>query len=284
MKNIVVPTDLSPKSFSALMLAKSIARKTQGTIHLIHIVEPVSTHFTSAGEYTFDDFEALYARQTIERVGEELQALSDAHKEDGFAIDWEVNVGDPYAQIRKKAKSVAADLVVIGSKGVTDSDEFFLGSLTDKVVRNIPCPVVTVKAVIDDASFEHIVYATDLNEDHEPMMLLLASFSEYFNATIHIVRVNTKKDFKNDIDVEVSLKKLADRYELKNYTLNTYSHEDEEYGIVYFADEQDANLIAIGVHEKSGFRRLISGGSIANEVTEHTYRPVLTYCFNSNPI
>lgn len=64
---------------------------------------------------------------------------------------------------------------------------------------------------------------------------------------------------------------------MKNYTINSYSHEDEEYGIVYFADEVGADLIVMGIHEKSGFRRLISGGSLAEEVSDHTFRPVLTY-------
>lgn len=283
MKNIVVPTDLSPKAFNAFILATRIAKKTKGTIHLIHIVEPVSAHFSSAGEYDIDEFEALYARQMIDKIGGELEALANAHHDGTYGIDWYVGVGDPYVKIKKKATEVKADMVIMGDKGITDAEEFFLGSLTDKLVRSMPCPVISVKAVIDETSFEQIVYATDLEEDNEPMMLLLASFSKYFDSTIHIVRVNTHKNFRNDIDVQVNLERLADRYGLEDYTLNTYSHEDEEYGIVYFADEKGADLIAMGMHEKSGFRRLISGGSIANEVADHTFRPVLTYRFNNDP-
>lgn len=266
------------------MLAKRIAEKSHGTVHLLHVSEPISGHFTASGEYVNDDFEGFYAASVMEQAGRELDALSTAHKTGMFSINWQVVLGDPYTKVLQKVRETCADLVIIGAKGVTDAEEFFLGSLTDKVVRNIPCPVITVKAVIDGKSgFENIVYATDMEEDHKPMILLLRAFQEHFNSTIHILRVNTHKKFKNDIDVQVALEKLADRYELTDYTLNTYSHEDEEYGIVYFADEEGADLIVMGIHEKSGFRRLISGGSIANEVADHTFRPVLTYRFNTNP-
>ncbi|GAB5522821.1 MAG: universal stress protein [Roseivirga sp.] len=282
MKNILVPTDFSPKSFSALMLAKQISEKSNGTRHLLHVVEPISGHFTSSGEYAKDDFEAVYARSVIESAGRELKALSKAHENGSLRIDWQVVVGDPYSEVAEKVQEVAADLVIIGAKGITDSDDFFLGSLTDKIVRNAPCPVITVKAVIDDTSvFRNIVYATDLQEEHRSVISLLSTLQNYDQTTIHIVRVNTPKNFRNDIDVQVELEKLADRYELENYTLNTYSHEDEEYGIVYFADEVNADLIVMGIHEKSGFRRLISGGSLVNEVTDHTFRPVLTSRFDS---
>lgn len=275
-----MPTDFSPKSFSALMLAKQVAEKSNAVIHLLHVVEPISGHFTSSGEYANDDFEAIYASSVIENAGRELNALSTAHENGKLSIDWQVVMGYPYIKVAEKVQKISADLVIIGAQGVTDSDEFFLGSLTDKVVRNIPCPVITVKAVLDgESDFSNIVYATDLEEDHQSLMLLLTTLQSYFQATIHIVRVNSVKKFRNDIDVQVDLEKLADRYELENYTLNTYSHEDEEYGIVYFADEVKADLIVMGVHEKSGFRRLISGGSLVNEVTDHTFRPVLTYRF-----
>lgn len=111
------------------------------------------------------------------------------------------------------------------------------------------------------------------------MINLLMRMQDLFGSVIHIVKINTRNNFSNDIDSQVELETLADRFELKNYTINSYAHTDEEYGIVYFADKVDADLIAIGIHEKSGFRRLISGGSLSDDVTDHTFRPVLTYHF-----
>ncbi|MEO9804753.1 MAG: universal stress protein [Reichenbachiella sp.] len=282
MQNIIVPTDFSIKSFNALSLAKRIARKAKSTIYLVHVYQPPHSHYSVMGEVVKGEHDDIFAIKLIEKLKKELEILKTANEDNSFDIEVKLKIGEPYEEIKAMAKRYNADLIVIGSTGMTDSEEFFLGSLTDKIIRSMSCPVLTVKESIDDESFDNIVYATDLKEDHTAMMNLMLRFQFLFGSTIHIVKVNTAKNFKNDIDTKVALQKLADRYELKkNYTLNCYGHDDEEYGIVYFADERGADIIAMGVHEKSGFRRLISGGSIADEVADHTFRPVLTYQFQT---
>jgi nucleotide-binding universal stress UspA family protein len=280
MKNIVVPTDFSIKSYNALITAKKIARKAHSTIHIVHVLKPILGSYSSFGEAYDKEMNQEYVVKLVEKVGKELENLKNTHTESSFNIEIKLLVGDPFKDIQAYVKESKADLVIIGDKGVTDAEEFFLGSLTDKVIRSITCPVITMKMVADDEQFDSIVYATDLKEDHKTMMNLLLAFQDFYGSTIHLVKINSPKKFKNDIDTKIELQKLVDKYEMKNCTLNSYSHEDEEYGIVYFADQIGADLIAIGVHEKSGFRRLISGGSMIDKVKDHKFRPVLTYRFD----
>lgn len=277
MKNIIVPTDFSIKSYNALNLAKTIAKRTKSTIHLIHVVEPIHGRFSSMGETLEEGLDDVFTLKLVKKVKAELSALKTAHSEPDIKITTHLKVGNPFDEIKKLVQDSGSELVILGEKGSTDADEFLLGSLTDKVVRSIPCPVITVKQSMAEETFKNIVYATDLKEEHEPLMDLLIKLQELFDAQIHIVRINTRKDFQNDIDTQVELRQLADKYGLKNYTLNSYSHEDEEHGVVYFADEKKADLIMMGIHERSGIMWLISGGSLAEEVADHTFRPVLTY-------
>lgn len=252
-------------------------------MHVIHVLEPTLGHLSSAGEYIHDDFEGIYSLEMLENALAKLKKITAVHQEDTFSIVTNARAGDPYTVIRKLIEKGNIDLVIMGEKGITDAEEFFLGSITDKVIRNAACPVITVKSVLDDSAFEHIVYATDLEEDQDEAMKIVKKFQRLFKSTVHIVKVNTRKNFHNDIDTRVAMEKLADKYGLKKYTLNSYSHEDEEYGIIYFADDKKAELIIMGVHEKSGFRRLINGGSLASEVADHTFRPVLTFQTNQSP-
>ena len=90
------------------------------------------------------------------------------------------------------------------------------------------------------------------------------------------MKINTRKNFSNDIDTMVELRRMVDKYQLKNYTLSCCSHDDEEYAVEYFADHREADHIAMGIQAKSGIRRLIGGGSLADEVKDHTFCPVLT--------
>ncbi|MDW3197640.1 MAG: universal stress protein [Cytophagales bacterium] len=280
MHNIIVPTDFSIKSYNALRLAKRIASGTRGVIHIVHVVEPVSGQYSSMGENLGSTLDDVYIVQLVEKLTEELQNLKALNEGHDHQILSYIKVGDPYCEIKEMVEHLKADIIIVGAKGFMDAEEFFLGSITDKLVRTAPCPVITVKEVIDEGSFQNIVYATDLEADNKPMMNLLMRLQDLFDAQLHLVMVNTPKNFHNDIDTQRRMEQLVQHYQLKNYTLNIYNHEDREYGIVYFADGKQADLIAMGVHEQSGFRRLISGGSLADEVTEHTFRPVLTYRTN----
>ncbi|MCR9249418.1 MAG: universal stress protein [bacterium] len=280
MKNIIVPTDFSLKSLNALEVAKRIARRTRGQIHLLHVIEPVTAMYRSTGELDYDDLDDFYMVQLIEMVEEKLSMLKLEHEKDRFQIIGKVSIGNPFQEIRNYAKSKEADVLILGAKGSTNTNDFFLGALTDKVIRSSNHPVITVNEVLQGDEFRNIVYATDLKADHKPMINLLMRLQDLFDSNIHIVKINTRKDFNNDIDTMVKLQRIADQYMLNNYTLTSYSHEDEEYGILHFSDQKKADLIAIGIHEKSGFRRVISGGSIVEDLSGHSFRPILTLGYN----
>jgi len=276
---IIVPTDFSATSFNALKVAKNIAKKTNGEIILLHVIEAPSASISSTGEAVEDMMAHVFIAQLYAKVGLQLQNLKD--KNSDVNIKTLKKVGDPYWEIKELIREEQADFVVIGEKGVSDIDDLFIGSLTDKVVRSSACPVITVNQSIENHPVKNILYATDLREDHPKLVEIIKQLQEIFDAKLHIVKINTKDNFSNDIDTMVDMRKLVDKHELQNYTLNTYNHEDEEYGIVYYADEVNADLITMGIRKRTGIRRLINGGDLAVEVAEHSNRPVLTYHFNA---
>ncbi len=281
MKNIVVTTDFSIKSYNALDLGKIIATKTKGVIHLIHVVEPVLGQYSSVGEVMDSNQNDRFMVELIEKTKAEFAVIADKHKSTEYDLHTHILVGYPHKEIIKFVEEKKADLLLMGSKGYRDAEDIFLGSITEKVVQSNATPVITVNEVSPTNSFKDIVYATDLEEENKSLMNLLMRLQDLFDATLHIVKINTRRNFKNDIETNVELKQLVNHYQLKNYTLNIYNHEDEELGIVYFADEKNADLIAMGIHERSGFTRILSGKNMADTVRNHTYRPILTSCFKN---
>ena len=277
MQSIVVPTDFSFISFNALELAKMIAAKIDGTIYLVHVIEPFIDKYAGLKEIgTFDQDES-FTSKLKEKIANELKILKKAHASRFYEIKARVLIGDPFQKIKEFIQFMEPDLVIMGAKGHTDTKEFLLGSLSEKVVRSNPYPIITVKEKVDTNDLKNIVYATDLEDEHAQLVKLLKKIQSLFESKLHIVKINTRKNFSNDIDTMVEFRRLADKYQLEDYTLSCYSHEDEEYDVVYFADHQKADLIAMGVKEKSAIQRLISGGSLADEVKDHTFRPVLTF-------
>jgi nucleotide-binding universal stress UspA family protein len=97
-----------------------------------------------------------------------------------------------------------------------------------------------------------------------------------YNGTIHLVRINTPLNFESDVKVKKDMEAFARRIGLKNYTINSFSHYQEEEGIIHFAKTIDADLIALSTHGRTGFAHVLAG-SIAEDVANHSVIPVLTY-------
>jgi nucleotide-binding universal stress UspA family protein len=90
------------------------------------------------------------------------------------------------------------------------------------------------------------------------------------------VRVNTPGDFQKDHVVREYMEKFAKKLQLKNYTINIYNDFSTEDGIIRFADQVNADMIAMATHGRTGFAHVLTG-SIAEEVAGHASRPVLTF-------
>jgi nucleotide-binding universal stress UspA family protein len=97
-----------------------------------------------------------------------------------------------------------------------------------------------------------------------------------YDATIHLVRINTPGNFQRDVVVKKYMQDYAKKLQLKNFTINVFNDVSEEEGIIYFADSIDADLIAMATHGRTGFAHVLAG-SIAEDVVSHSKRPVLTF-------
>jgi nucleotide-binding universal stress UspA family protein len=126
-------------------------------------------------------------------------------------------------------------------------------------------------------SLKEVVFPTSLDEDQEHLITELKKLQELLGARLHIVKINTPNHFETDRQIKEKMKKFVEKYDLKNYTLNIYNHSIEEDGIIYFAEDIHADLIALGTHGRTGLLHLLSG-SIAEDVVNHANRPVWTYC------
>ena len=98
----------------------------------------------------------------------------------------------------------------------------------------------------------------------------------YYDSTIHLVRINTPGDFQRDYVVKDYMEKFAKSLGLKNFTINIFNDLTIEEGVIRFADQIDADMIAMATHGRSGFAHVIAG-SVAEEVASHSKRPVLTF-------
>lgn len=137
-RNVFCPITFDPNSLRALKLACEIAEESGGTICLFHVVPwPIAGLGAAPAQLMID------AKQAAEtRLGE----LAREYVKGKAACEASVLLGaEPAAEIIRAASEWKADVVVMATHGRTGLSHFVLGSVAEKVVRECPCPVLTVR-------------------------------------------------------------------------------------------------------------------------------------------
>lgn len=279
MKKILVPTDFSKPAQIAVDVAADIAKKANSQLILLHVVEEASgTSFNITGEVnTAPDWEdKMFTMKLIERSKKQMAKAFDDLKNSGLKVKQELRIGTAFHGMRDIIAEQKVDLVVMGTAGHAKLEEMIIGTNTEKVVRHAKCPVLTVHKKPVTTDFKNIVYATSMSKDEEVFSRIVRSTQQLYDATVHLVRINTPGNFQRDVVVKKYMEDFAKKLQLKNFTINIFNDLTEEEGIIYFADSIDADLIAMATHGRTGFAHVLAG-SIAEDVVSHSKRPVLTF-------
>jgi len=277
MKKILVPTDFSDQAQMAIDLASQIAKKTGATVKLVHVYEyPVATAYTTLDVGGPDPIEGELAREMVDQNKKQLVDEAKKLSEQGINVEQELKMGNPFINLSEELKDENVDLVIMGSKGATGLEEALIGSNTEKIVRHANCPVISLKQPLDVDSVKNIVFAANYKESDEKLLAALKKLQNLFGATIHFVRVNTLNNFEPDSFAKKRMKGWMRSNKFEDFTLRIYNDVEEEDGINHYAEEINADLLALGTHGRTGLGRLFSG-SLAEDVVNHSNRPIWTY-------
>ena len=138
---VLAPIDFSERSRQAAQEAADLARKLGAELKLVHVVlRP--THPAS-----YDAFIELApdSEQLAEMARPQLDEIAASLRTEGLEVEADVAIGTPADTIVAVAKSSGADLIVMASQGLTGLAHLLLGSVSERVVRQAPCPVLTLK-------------------------------------------------------------------------------------------------------------------------------------------
>ena len=142
LKKILVAVDGSEGSQKAVTFAHELATQTGAHLCLLTVVEPP----TVIPIIPFEGFYYGTYDPSPENLAASQKALTDlvAHLPKG-QVSGRVEVGSAVETILKIATEEAADLVVMGARGLNMGERFLLGSVSDRVVHQCPAPVVVIK-------------------------------------------------------------------------------------------------------------------------------------------
>lgn len=275
MKKILVPCDFSEQAINAFRFAIDIARQSKGEVHLVHVIELPVLHDTVLMPVL--SFEEALFEELREKAEKQFKKLETKYNDDSIKIKSKVVFGATSRMVLDYIEENKIDLVVMGTHGASGVREFVIGSNAEKIVRRAPVPVLAVKKYVKGSSIKDIVFPNTLDtERQEDLVMKVKALQNLFKANIHIVYINTPNNFTRDSVTTARLKAFAKRFMFKDFTIHVYNDPYEESGVINFAHELKADLIAIGTHGRKGLAHLLSG-SVAEDLVNHVDCPIWTY-------
>jgi nucleotide-binding universal stress UspA family protein len=273
MYKILVPVDFSKKSDSAVKMSAQIGKKIKSEIHLLHLVElPSGIVDMGAGS----NFSIPASMMYLRKVKEKIIHLKNTFFDSDHIIKYSIKFENPFEGITNYATKNDANLIVMGSKGVSDFEEMIIGSNTEKVVRTSNIPVIVVKTDTNKFKFKKLVFASNYDEENKVAFSDFLAFAKKFNSQIHLLKINTISNFESSYETHKKIKNFIQDFNLKRKTITIYNDISVVKGIINFAKDIDADIIAITTHGRSGLSSLFNG-SIAKSVSKNILRPVITF-------
>jgi nucleotide-binding universal stress UspA family protein len=195
---ILCPIDFSEFSVSAYQHALSVAEHYRAKLVAQHIVElwrhPAADFVASAGLYE------EYSQALRESGKEQLQEFVNKHTHDEIQPELLVQVGVAADSILSFAQSQETDVIVMGTHGRRGFDRLMLGSVTDRVMRTAPCPVLaaskpphgSVGAGRERGHVHHlsrILFCADFSENSERALKYAISATAEYDAELTLLHV-----------------------------------------------------------------------------------------------
>ena len=144
IKKILCPTDFSENSEYALKYALALATLTQADLQLFHVVEPITyPQSTEFFEPVLDEVELMMKMETAfqQQLEDQVTTLKAKYPK----IKGKLVTGNTFLEIIQAARDDDLDMIVMGTHGRTGLAHVLIGSVAERVVREAPCPVLTVK-------------------------------------------------------------------------------------------------------------------------------------------
>jgi nucleotide-binding universal stress UspA family protein len=272
MKKILVPTDFSKSAEYALKVAAQIAKKNNGEIILIHMLElPTSGNDAVSSSHDIPEL-MLFKNAALNK----LDSIMNADYLKDIKVSKIIQFEMAFDGILKSGKANSADLIVMGSHGASGFQEMFIGSNTEKVVRNSDVPVLVIKKEDDNFNANNFVFASDFSDEIKKPFEKVVKFANDFDSHLHLVMINTPNSFKSTNVAEEIMNNFVSGFKINKVSTHIYNDVNVEKGILHFAKSIKADLIGMSTHGRKGLSHFFNG-SISEDLVNHAKKAVITF-------
>ncbi len=290
LDTLLVPIDGSDASANAIEYAFQMGSTTGASITFCHSVDPSAVQ---CSPYDLGGMGVMI--EEIEQVSTSLLAAAKAKADArGIAASTLELRGPAIAAIVDAANQRGVSAIVMGTAGRSGASRWFLGSVTEGVLRSSDRPVFTISrwqpvAAKQPSYFKRIVVAVDQSEASNAAIEFALRLADPPHTTVELVHIlhapamratvepngkGQQRLIRECAQAEELLQTCSERFGERNIHVDrTMKDGDPAAEIVAIASHQRADLITIGTHGRRGLQRLVLG-SVAEHVVRGASVPV----------
>src|SRR6266849_600038 len=281
LKNILFATDFSRAADAAALFAIQIARRYGAKVYGVH-VNPFENYTAAAVPEAW----AIMAEAAEKESKEQARILNEQLK--GIEHEGVIGEGNVWEVISNLIEQKEIDLLVVGTRARKGLEKTLLGSVAEQILRQAPCPVLTVgphvtvqpeKAV----EMREILYATDLTADFPaaaPYAISLAQENQAHLSLLYVIEnPNTGELVRPAQVAEAKVRKLrqlvSEQAELWCEPKYFVEQGIPAEKILELAEMRHASLIVMGARPVKGLATHLNAGTV-HKVVSQAKCPVLT--------
>lgn len=293
-KNVLLATDFSLFSDSAVPYAAAICRRFGGTLHTAHVLSDTAVIMMTGG-VDYVSMATLYD-DAIAEAKDKLRQVADGFE--GISHREYVRQGQIWENLAAIVEESSIDLIILGTHGRTGLGKLLLGSVAEDILRHAPCPVLTVGPQVStrdrfpgfrskgidvaprELEVKQIVFGTNFAQNAALVAQTAVSLADEFHARLTMVHV--MEDYTQlgtqPGPIEDSVRRLHELIPI-DACLQYLPETVVEFGspherILKVAADRDADLIVIGTRPEIGTTHL--PWTTTHQVIAHAQCPVLT--------
>jgi nucleotide-binding universal stress UspA family protein len=187
-----------------------------------------------------------------------------------------ISKGKVYEEIQKAARKLKSSFIVMGTNGTVGIKKF-IGSNALRVIRESPCPVITIKGKKHRFGCKNIVLPLDLTKETREKVNKSIEIARLFTSTVHLVTVLTTTDEFIVKKLQLQMKQVHEFIAEKdiNCTVEFINSDDVTTSIVNYSKKIKADLLMIMTQEEN-WTDLMFISSQAQQIINSSDIPVLS--------
>ncbi len=282
--NILVATDFSDNSRSAVRWGAFFANQLGSDMKLIHVVDLAAGD--NAWRILVETPEEIEREALVETREKLEEFFDDCVEERPESVDFRAVLGSPSDELLAEAELVDDPILVVGTRGASRLRELFLGNTARRLVRSSKYPVIMVppKAVVSEP--KNLVVGVDFSKPSREAVRRAALMARTYDARLHLVygyvlpevatfdgtvaatAVDSEELIQNK---EAALRKMVEEIGAEDVLASVASLQlPPARAVTTTAEELGAEFIFVGTHGRRGVSRFFLGNTAERVMREAT--------------